>query len=185
MAQPLFPSASAWYNESERESLVARGSRQMSGRKLTIRVGGKHDKIAVSAFLQIVDDTMQMLDGVAKAVSKSRAPLGWQIESVSMDSPLLMTICSDSLTEEGSPDVIDPFIRGLRDIERTGKRPKQFSDELLAKARRLVSALGDTVSSIEFSSDGETAKPTRHIAANVDAVLVAPSRFYYVTTQSL
>lgn len=141
--------------------------------KLRIQIEGSDGKLDFTAFSKVVNNTIGLLRGInAQIVQSSPADLRWRVTSMSMKSPAVLEIEGVAGKKSAAPRVvIDDLISGLEMLDESASKPMHFSDDVLGKAKSLVSVLDFGVQSISFSSNGRTVTPTQHSAANVDALL--------------
>jgi len=141
-------------------------------KQITVRILGKQDCVTADSFLDAVENVVAILDGVDREIAKEvRPPTQWRITAMAMHSP-------PEITFTGTGSVIDVVLDGLSQIETTAKRPKFFNDMVMAKAKHLVGLLNNGIAGIELVSGKKTARPTQHVAANVDIVVGENPKFY-------
>jgi hypothetical protein len=147
----------------------------MSDSLFTIRVTGRSEFVSVSAFVSVVQNTLEILHGLDIAISENPSGvLEWRIAEVSLNSPLTMTIFAEAEDETGvDRQVVSAYSEGLEHLDKDGETvPTYFNDALLEKARKLVSVLNDGVAKIAFvSSWTDPVEPSQRVAAHVDRLL--------------
>lgn len=156
----------------------------MARKTLTIRLTGRED-LTTESLIEAVQDAVLMLRSIEGNMADEARPASrWRIESVSLNSPLEMTISEIAPRGFEPLDPVSPFVRGLRDINRGTQTPQYFTEDTLRLSKRLVGLLDNGLAGIEFLAPGEeAAKPTQHVAANVDQILGRAPEFYFEDTE--
>jgi hypothetical protein len=156
----------------------------MAHRALTIRLI-ERDALTTEAFIEAVQDAVLMLRSIEGNMAKEKRPASrWRIEAVSLHSPLEITI--SEITPKGFEPLhaIFPFVRGLDSLNGSAQTPEHFGQDTLRLCKRLVGLLNNGLAAMEFLiPDEETARPTQHIAANVDQILGRAPEFYFEDTE--
>lgn len=144
---------------------------------LKIEVTGKTDAIPMDSFLEILSNTLKILQTIDTSMSQSEnASLDWKIIGARLNTPLLITIegTSDIGVDIGG-DVIRAYLNGVEQIEKgTEDIPPHFTDDALRSTRDLVNVLNDGIKKVAFSiPDGTPVIPSRKIIENVTVILEA------------
>jgi hypothetical protein len=144
--------------------------------QLTIRVESTTEFVDLDHFVSVVENTLAILADIEVSIGQyARRRIHWRISSVSLNSPLMVTVFPD--TEEDDPEfgrqLLVTYTRGLRQIEESCEvRPSHFSDDALEAAKKLVAPLNSGMRRITFvTTVDEPVSPTQRAAANVDSIL--------------
>jgi len=140
-------------------------------------------------YLQTVIDCLTQLDRVLS--HSDSVSVVWNVKYISMSSPVVIELQPVSKGKrkgrKPDPDEASPvsraFVRGLRQIEESSKRPDAFDDDVLDYAARLARFRHREHVVGKFSIDQEEVAPTEHGIANVEAILGRSGRYYYMETQ--
>lgn len=153
--------------------------------RLTISVTGKEKYIPFASFLEVVTNTLSILQDLDSALSDGKNPsVVWRIEEVSMNSPLTMTIFAECTTEEDvAHDIIDAYTNGVQELARDAAViPPHFTVQTLKELKQLTNVLNDGVADVVFSGHGGiSVAPTKQVTTNIDA-LIGPDEFDEYTT---
>ncbi len=147
----------------------------MKNDRLTIRVVGKEEYVPLSSFLDVVNNTLTILDGIARDLTPDqRDRIEWRIVSVSMNSPLTMVIEGQSEeATEVTHTAIHAYTSGLRAIEESSSfAPPHFTLPRLDAARRIANVLNDGIGAVTFyEEDTPPVTPTQQFTANVSKLI--------------
>ncbi len=143
---------------------------------------------SLAKYLQTIVDFLTHID---RALSETdTASVNWNVRHITMASPLIMELVpvakrrpKKSAHKRPLP-VVGTFIKGLRQIEESAKRPAYFDDDALDLAAQVVGFRRNQIVS-RFSSEEEPQEisPTEHSIANVEAILGRHGRYYYAEMQ--
>ena len=158
----------------------------MKDDRLTIRVTGKQEAIPFDSFLKIAQSALEVLHGLDAKISRDQKPsVRWQIERITMSSPLTMVVFGESIDTETdiSSQVIQDFRTGLESMEAgTYTIPPNFTIGTLESLKDMVSVLEDGVADVTvMTPNTEPVKPTQRTAQNVQA-LIGPDEYVEYTT---
>jgi hypothetical protein len=141
--------------------------------RLTIRVAGKNEHIAVSSFLDIMQNTLVVLEGITKSLRTSDTnAVEWRIVSASMNSPLAVTI-EGHVDGNPSPvpeNVVHACMRGFKQIEESDEStPQYFNVSMLDAVKKIgYVLLNDGVRAVTFVPDDmNPVTPTPQFYAHV------------------
>lgn len=141
----------------------------MDSGKLTIRVTGDDEAVSLASFLKVAQTMFELLRGVDETVSGEEGNrIEWQIESVSMDSPLAMTIGSKGGYTQRADTVIHGVLSDVASLDERSLQPRYLRETLMEKIKGMVSVLSAGLTRIELEAAQLLAVPTQRIAAHVD-----------------
>jgi len=148
----------------------------MQSQQLTIRIESDSEFVDLDHFISVVESTLDILADIEVSVGQyARRKVHWRIASVSLNSPLTVTVFPDADAEDPTltSEVLTAYTRGLRQIEQSPEgRPPHFSDRALESAKKLVFPLNTGLRRITLVSTlDDPVTPTQRAAANVDAIL--------------
>ena len=148
----------------------------MNGEVLTIELTGKTDAIPLESFLEVISNTLGILQEIDANMSEATsATLDWRIVGASLNSPLLLTIAGLALLGVGdSGQVINAYLHGLDRIESgVVEVPPYFTENAVRKTQKLVGVLNGELRKVRFSgSDGIKATSVVPSVKSLDAVSV-------------
>jgi hypothetical protein len=148
----------------------------MLAEQLTIRVESTGEFVDLDHFVSVVENTLAILANIEVSIGQySRRKVHWRISSVSLNSPLMVTVFPDVGEEEPNlgRELITTYTHGLRLIEEQDDiRPSHFSDTSLEAAKKLVAPLNSGMRRVTFLTTlDDPVSPTQRAAANVDSLL--------------
>ena len=154
----------------------------MAKRTIKIRLGEKGNHLEISTLITVLQDTVGILRGIDKAITGERSPaLHWSIRRIEMKSPL-EAILEAEVVNDGvvAPEVVRPFMRGLKAMEKTSAPPRYFGDHELTRTKRIVDLQHNGVQFVEFTSDRDKPiRPTTRVSEHIQSLLgPAPTRPY-------
>ncbi len=151
--------------------------------ELTIVVDCKKGQVLYSSFITVLNNTVGLLNSMGRKLAKTDSPdLVWQITSVSMNSPLTITLKGQSARGRDLPRrAIRDYVQGIQRIQEKRERPARFEDTDLDQVSKLASVLYDGVKSLRFSAEpfGEVCL-TKVLAEN--AQNIQRRRYHYEYT---
>jgi len=144
---------------------------------LKIEVTGKTDAIPVDSFLELISNTLAVLQDLDASISQSEnASLEWEIVGASLSSPLVLTVKGKSdIGIDIGGDVIRAYLSGVDEIEKgSPEPPPYFTENALRKTRDLMRVLNDGIKKVAFSTPkSEPVVPSRKAIDNVTVILEA------------
>ena len=157
----------------------------MATTNITIKIEGKHAQLEVRPFVNIINNTISILQSLEREISESReSKTVWRIEKVKMESPLQITFRGESDTEEETVDTITPFMGGMREIETKGTRPKYFNIRALDIAKQMLHYTQNGGVYITFDApEQKQVKPTEKSVANLILLTAPKVKPYWIFTQ--
>lgn len=125
---------------------MAKGKKE----QMTIIISHGRGPIDGAMFREAIEGHLGALYEISEMASKGvRKPTGWEIVSVSMNSPFHMTVRPK--TVRGSA-LVGAYKRGLEKLKESSTRPKYFGDGALRHARQLAQAVHGGITSITIES---------------------------------
>lgn len=154
---------------------------------LTITVVGKKPHPDANSFAHIIQETVVVLDQIDAEISKGKTrPIVWRIASVSMNTPISITLEADSDANQRNPGkkVISACLRGLGQLEKKPKIPSHYNTRAVSGVKAIVNALNNGVAGVEFSSPGQkTQAPTLRAATNIEEIFSKrPGAFHQLSS---
>jgi len=143
---------------------------RVDSNRLRIEIASARPVVPLSAWVTVADGLLSILGGIETAISGGDRPaIEWDIEALSMESPLRAEIVG---THGTRPEVVGRVARytveGLAQIEREPTLPRFFSEQLMNSASRIASVVGGDITGVRLASNGVQASPSHHSVANVD-----------------
>ncbi len=145
---------------------------------LKIELTGKTDEIPMDSFLEVVGNTLHILQGIDASISQSEnASLEWKIIGASLNSPMMLTIKGHSdIGNDISEDVIRAYLTGVEQVDKGGEviMPPHFTTDTLRKTRDMANVLNDGIKKVAFSSPkSKPVVPSKKVIENVTVILEA------------
>lgn len=157
----------------------------MAAPNITIKIEGKAAQPEVRPFVNIINSTISILQSLEKEMSESReSKTIWRIEEVKMASPFQITCKGESNTDEKAIDTISPFMRGMREIETKGTKPKYFNVRVLDIAKEMLRYTQNGGVYITFDApEQKPVKPTEKSVASLILLTAPKIKPYWSYTQ--
>jgi hypothetical protein len=144
---------------------------------LKIELTGKTDAIPMDSFLEVVSNTLHILQDIDASISQSEnASLEWKIIAASLNSPMMLTIKGHSdIGVDISDDVIRAYLTGVEQVDKHGDViPPHFTTDALRRTRDMANVLNDGIKKVAFSSPkSEPVVPSKKVIENVTVILEA------------
>jgi len=122
-------------------------------------------------------DTIRSIEGVAKAVAGSIAPMlkiDWEVRSITMASPLSM-VFSPTARELPPNGLVDAtsrgVVEGLAKLQRGEDPPPYFTTKALKDARRLAHIASGPDRRMSIARGGDQTEISANLQRNVDRIL--------------
>jgi len=149
--------------------------------KLIIILGHDGKGVPFDAFETVTRTTVRLLRGLDFNTLTEEKPkiTQWQISQISMQSPLHLMLEPVSVEISDDRDLVGRFIEDINRLE-SNKRPKYFTPKMEQSAKIITRAFYNGINSIRFVSDDIEAKPTQHLAANVDEAMKQNAPYFEV-----
>lgn len=148
----------------------------MTEQEITIQVEGRHDFIAPESFVDVIASVVGTLKSVDSNMWKVGKPrYRWRIASVSMDSPMVMTLRAElGITDAPDADVVGASIRGWEELGKGIKDvPEYFTAEDLGRANKMACVYGDSVGMLKvIDSKGKSFDISPSITKTVESIRV-------------
>ena len=139
--------------------------------KLTIRVVGDDGAISLAAFLKVAESVSALVRGVDEAIAgEEDRKIEWQIESVSMHSPLALTIGSREGSLDRAEAVIHGVLQDIQTLDENALAPRYLNETLMERVKAMVSVLEGSLTRVELETDGFMTVPTQRAAAHVEEI---------------
>lgn len=137
---------------------------------LTIKISPEDDGVNPHTFITVISSTIKLLESIDCEMTGDRTPsVAWRIVRLGMSSPAEIVLVSHTKNGRDGVDSSQALMDGMRRMETTSEKPRFFSEESLVNARRLSRLVGNG-RWFQYQLNGDTIRPTGHIAANIDAV---------------
>ncbi len=139
--------------------------------KMGIRVTGGDAAISLAPFATVVSSMLSLLRGVDDVIAGSQeGKIEWHIESVSMSSPLCLTIGAPPGYGARADHVMCGLAADVRSLDQAALPPRYLNEPHMEALKKMVSAL-DGLAMIEIESSDLVVVPTARIVANVNEVI--------------
>jgi hypothetical protein len=139
--------------------------------KLTIVVPHEKAGVPAESLVIAVQDTIRLLQDLQR--NKGAEVRQWNIVAITMHSPLTFTIAPD----RPGGSVVRDFLTGMRDIERSSRKPQRFTIAGLAIARKLTAVVSNNGGQMRFSSGRRSVTVTRKASEHLQAIQSRRSGF--------
>lgn len=150
----------------------------MPKKTITIRLAEPGGRLDVATLISALQDTVAVLKGIEQSITeKNSSSYRWYISSIKMNSPLEATLERERIKpkkkgDPRDPEVISPFLKGIRQIGKTAKAPRYFGEPELTRVKRIVDLQKNGLTSVEFfiKSD-DVVKPGSNTSDHIETIL--------------
>lgn len=140
---------------------------------LSVTIAGRGEYVDARSFIETVTDAIDAIEQIdTKLSSVDAGSIKWEVINATVNSPVVLEFHgAPQVVGDFTEPVVETFVGGMEQIDRTGKVPKNFPPEAVNAIARLAHRSDNGISKITFKTKTREYSPSPRLAKRLDAIL--------------